>query len=240
MDLAFYTAAAGASAQQKRLNIVANNLANLSTVGFKKENAVFANLIYNELNPPAQEGAQLSATSGARVEKTNTDFTQAEWIPTNMPYDFAVAGEGFFALQDPATGQISYTRDGTFSLSQQADGRFLLTAQNGKHVLDTQGEVIAVDPNAAEVLPVGVYCFRTNEGMLHIGGNEYLPTEKNGAAIPMENSNALLLQGYTENSNVFMAEEFEKIIEAQRAYQYVLKMVQTSDEIESTINNLRG
>nr|WP_294680643.1 flagellar hook-basal body protein [uncultured Anaerotignum sp.] len=240
MDLAFYAAAAGAAAQQKRLNVVANNLSNLSTVGFKKETAVFSNLIYNELNPPAQEGTQLSASSGSRVEKTNTDFTQGELLPSNLPYDYVLTGDGFFALKDPATGQVSYTRDGSFCLSQQADGRFLLTAQNGKHVLDTAGEDIAVDPSASEELPVGVYCFRTRDGMLHMGDNEYLPTEKNGNAVVAENSSAMLLQGYTENSNVNMADEIEKMIEAQRAYQYALKMVQTSDEIENTINNLRG
>lgn len=240
MDLAFYAAAAGASAQQKRLNVVANNLANLSTAGFKKESAVFSNLIYNELNPPAQEGTQLSASSGAGVDKTNTDFSQGELLPSNMPYDYVLVSDGFFALKDPATGQITYTRDGSFRLSQQADGRFLLAAENGKHVLDNVGEVIAVDPNTTEALPVGVYRFRTREGMLHVGDNEYLPTEKNGQAVAAENSSGLVLQGYTENSNVNMADEIEKMIEAQRAYQYALKMVQTADEVETTINNLRG
>ena len=88
-------------------------------------------------------------------------------------------------------------------------------------------------------LPIGVYRFRTNDGMLHAGDNEFSPVEKNGPAIVAENSASLLVQGHTEESNVNMAEEITKMIEAQRAYQFALKMVQTTDEIETTINSLR-
>lgn len=240
MDLAFYAAAAGASAQQKRLNVVANNLANVSTIGFKGEDAIFSNLIYNELNPPAQEGTQLSSTSGARVEKTNTNFSDGDWLPSELPYDYALVGDGFFALKNPLTEEITYTRDGSFRLSQQADGTFLLTAENGKHVLDHLGQDIPVDPDNQEAsLPVGVYRFRTRDGMLHVGDNEFLPTEKNGQAVAAESNQGLVQQGYIENSNVDMADEFTKMIEAQRAYQYALKMVQTADEVETTINSLR-
>ena len=243
MDLAFYAAAAGASAQQKRMNVVSNNLANLSTAGFKREEAVFANLIYNELNPPALQGTQMVATSGSQVAKTNTDYSVGQLLPSGMPYDYVLVSDGFFALQDPATGEITYTRDGTFCLSRQPgeEDLFYLSAANGKHVLDAYGEPITVtDGSSKERLPVGVFRFRTNNGMLHVGDNEYAPTEKNGQAIAAANSDALALQGYIENSNVNLADEMANMIEAQRAYQYALKMIQTSDEIESTINGLRA
>lgn len=240
MDLAFYAAVAGASAQQQRLNVVANNLSNISTLGFKKEEAVFSNLIYNELNPPAREGTKLTATSGSRVDKTNTDFSMGQLLPSGMPYDYVLLGDGYFALKDMETNEITYTRDGSFYLSEQAEGHFFLTAANGKPVLDMYGNTIEVnDDNKEMKLPVGVYRFRTNDGLLHVGDNEYAPTAKNGQAVAAENSEALVLQGYIENSNVDMAEEITKMIEAQRAYQYALKMVQTTDEVESTINSLR-
>lgn len=246
MDLAFYAAVAGASAQQKRLNVVANNLANLSTAGFKREEAVFANLVYNELDPPALEGTQLVASSGSHMTKTNTDYSMGELIPSNMPYDYVLTGDGFFALQDPASGEITYTRDGTFCLSraggeEEGEDIFYLASANGKHVLDENGmPIIVTEDNKESKLPVGVYRFRTNDGMIHVGENEYMPTEKNGTAMVSENSENLVLQGYTENSNVNMAEEMTNMIEAQRAYQYALKMIQTADEVESTINSLRS
>lgn len=240
MDLAFYAAAAGASAQQKRMNVVANNLANLTTTGFKKSDAIFANLVYNELNPPAQEGVQLIASSGVKLDKTNTDHSVGHLVPTGMPYDYVIIEQGYFALQDPESQEITYTRDGTFHLSEQQDGRFLLTAANGKHVLDVNGKTIEVnDENKESKLPVGVYRFRTTDGMLHVGDNEFSPVEKNGPAVVAENSASLLLQGHTEESNVNMAEEMTKMIEAQRAYQFALKMIQTTDEVETTINSLR-
>lgn len=240
MDLAFYAAAAGASAQQQRMTVVANNLANLTTTGFKKSDAIFANLIYNELNPPALEGVQMVASSGARVDKTNTDHTVGNLTPTGIPYDYVIVDEGFFGLMDPATQEVTYTRDGTFRLSEQADGRFLLTAANGKHVLDINGQPIEVnETNKESKLPIAVYRFRTRDGLLHVGDNEFSPVEKNGPAVVAEDSNSLLLQGHTEESNVNMAEEITKMIEAQRAYQFALKMIQTTDEIETTINTLR-
>lgn len=240
MDLAFYAAAAGASAQQQRMNVVANNLANITTTGFKKSDAIFANLIYNELNPPALEGVQMVASSGVKLDKTNTDHSVGNLVPTGMPYDYVILEQGFFALQDPESSEITYTRDGTFHLSEQADGRFLLAATNGKHVLDINGQPIEVnEANKETKLPIGVYRFRTNDGMLHAGDNEFSPVEKNGPALVAENSASLLVQGHTEEANVNMAEEITKMIESQRAYQFALKMVQTTDEIETTINSLR-
>lgn len=240
MDLAFYTAAAGATAQQKRMSVVANNLANLTTTGFKKSDAIFANLIYNELNPPAQEGVQLVASSGVKIDKTNTEHAVGTLVPTGMPYDYVILEQGYFAVQDPESQEITYTRDGIFHLSEQKDGKFLLTSAAGKHVLDVNGKTIEVnDENKELKLPIGVYRFRTTDGMLHVGDNEFAPVEKNGPAIVAENSESLLLQGHTEESNVNMAEEITKMIEAQRAYQFALKMIQTTDEVETTINSLR-
>ena len=93
MDLAFYAAAAGAAAQKKRLSIVSNNLANISTTGFKSEDAIFTDLIYNELDLPAREGTQLTASSGAWVDKTNTNFDPGIFATSESPYDYAIMGD---------------------------------------------------------------------------------------------------------------------------------------------------
>lgn len=240
MDLAFYAASAGAIAQKKRLSIVSNNLANVNTTGFKSEDAIFTDLIYNELDPPAQEGTQLTASSGARVDKTNTNFNHGIFATSEFPYDYAIIGDGFFGLLDPATEEITYTRDGSFRLSLQSDGRFFLTSEDGKPVLSTDNEPIVVtEENKEQILPIAVFRFRNQNGMLHVGENEYRPVGKNNEAVMMENSDGLIRQYCTENSNVDIADEFVKMIESQRAYQYALKMVQTTDEIETTINGLR-
>lgn len=237
MDMSFYAAATGAGAHKDRMNIVANNISNISTVGFKAEDAVFSDLIYNELNPPALDGTQLSASAGARIDKTNTNFSQGDLMKTDGKYDYAILGAGFFALLNPETQEVTFTRDGAFRLSEQIDGRFFLTSHEGKPVLDKNMKPIEVKGDE-QILPVSIFRFKNVDGMLHIGHNEFRAVPKNGAPIFYESGDALK-QGFIENSNVDMAEEFAKMIEAQRAYQYALKMVQTSDEVENTINTLR-
>lgn len=240
MDLAFYAASSGAIAQKKRLDVVSNNLANVNTTGFKSEDAIFSDLIYNELDPPAQEGIQMTASSGARVDKTNTNFDPGIFSTSDNPYDYAIIGDGFFGLLNPATQEVTYTRDGTFRLSLQSDGRFFLTSADGKPVLSTDNEPIVVDnDNKEQFMPIAVFKFRNQNGMTHVGGNEYRPVDKNNEAVMMEDSGKRLRQFCTENSNVDIADEFVKMIESQRAYEYAIRMVQTTDEIESTINSLR-
>lgn len=239
MDLAFYAGAAGASAQQKRMNVIANNFSNMSTTGFKGENVVFTDLFYNELNPPARQGTQLTASAGSKVDKTNTNFAEGIWEPSENPYHYAIRGDGFFGLRDPLSGQISYSCDGAFHLSEQQDGRMFLTNVDGKAVIDRNGNPIVVtDANKDEVLPIGVFRFRNKNGMIHLGKNEFMPVAKSGPAIPIEEDN-VLLQHYLESANVDFSDEMTKLIESQRAYQFALRMVQTSDEVEGTVNSLR-
>lgn len=239
MDLAFYAAATGAATQQGRMNVIANNFANMQTTGFKGENAVFTDLFYNELNPPARQGTQLTASAGAKIDKTNTNFAEGAWEPSESPYHYAIKGDGFFGLRNPQTGEITYTRDGTFRLSQQRDGRFFLTNDEGKAVIDRNNRPIVVtNENKEEEQPVGVFRFRNRNGMLHAGKNEFIPADKNGPAVPAEGE-GLVLQYYLESSNVDFPDEMTKLMESQRAYQLALRMVQTSDEVEGTVNALR-
>ena len=236
MDLSFYTAAVGANAQQGRMNIIANNLANINTEGYKAHSAGFVDLLYNKYYRAATKDPETG--SGARVEKTDILYEQGGIMPTGGAYDFCITGEGFFAVFDPGTGDVFYTRNGHFSLSEYPGPVFYLANDQGYLPLSKTMDVILVRPYEEDQdLNIGVFDFNSKEGMLLKGNNLYEQIEKNG--LPFVNEEAGLRQGYLEMSNVDLAYEMSKVIETQRAYQMELKMIQTSDEIEQTINNLR-
>ena len=138
-------------------------------------------------------------------------------------------------LENPQNGQITYTRNGRFSLSQFGN-EFYLVNDSGNYVLDQNGNRIRVTGGNLSG-EIGVYRFNVLDGMLSVGDNEFLPTEKNGN--PILDANAKVKNYALESSGVDLAEEMSRVIESQRAYSYAMKMVQTSDEIVSTVNALR-
>lgn len=235
MDTSFYTAARGAIEQQKRMDVVANNLANTNNYGYKTKNAVFSDLMYyNMHNTDGGETAR-KAGSGITVEKTDTDFTPNAFVTTNGAYDYAISGKGFFMLRNPQSGEITYTRNGHFSLSQR-EGQMYLVNDNGNLVLDqNQNSIVAGQAGLSG--QIGVYSFNILDGMLSVGENEFAAVEKNGAPFLVQGD--VLEEHALETSGVDVADEMTRIIESQRAYSYALRMVQTSDEIVSTINSLR-
>lgn len=241
MDMSFYTAEVGAAQQQKRLDVVANNIANINTYGFKEEKVSFSSLMNRKVIGIDKE--ELPCGSGAKIAQTKTDFTGGAVQTTNRAQDYAINGDGFFALIDPSTGEVSYTRDGSFTVSQfqkQENGTlkdvYYLSDGEGRFVVSNEGGMIEVTDTKAKQ-PVGVFDFINTDGMTHIGDNRFVPTEKNGQ---VRAGTGTVRQGMLEASNTDLSEEIAKIIEAQRSYSYALKMVQTSDEIESTVNGLRG
>ncbi len=235
MDMSFYTAAVGTSTQQERMNTISNNIANVNTTAFKTKTAVFQDLMYVNMRAQDGEVTNLTAGTGAKISHTNTDFTNASYVPAPGGYNYAISGEGFFMLSDPTTNEISYTRSGIFSLSERVDGMYLAT-DGGKLVLDESGNPIQVQDGQLSGTP-GVYDFANKDGMLSVGDSEFVPLEKNGP--PILNEGAKVMAGYLEMSNVDLATELANTIESSRAYSYVLKMVQVSDEVTSTVNSLR-
>lgn len=248
MNQSFYTAALGAREQQRRLNVQGNNIANVNNHGFKAERADFAALMYRDV--AGIDGARLPMGSGALVVQTSTNHAGGAYADTGRSLDYAIEGEGFFALADPATGETSFTRTGAFVLSEfqvpteetDENGALVLETvyrladADGRFVLSRQGGVIDVeDPDAQ--LPIGVFDYVNYNGMERTGGNRFLPTEKNGQ---LRLGTGTVRQGMLETSNVDLAEELVKVIESQRTYSMALKMVQTSDEVETTINGLRA
>lgn len=242
MNMSFYTAAVGAQQQQNRMNIQANNIANVNTYGFKAERPSFAALIYDNIR--GIDGAQLPRGNGSYIVMAETDFQAGGIVDTGRAQDYAISGSGFFALQDPVSGEISFTRDGSFTLSsfqRQNENGVMETVQRlsdgmGRFVLSNEGIPIEVQ-NAQEKQPVGIFDFVNTNGMQHVGGNRFVPVDKNGQ---IRLGTGTLINGALEASNTDLAYELSKIIESQRSFSYALRMVQTSDEIETTVNNLRG
>ena len=132
MIQAFYSAAVGAQQQMQKMNVQANNIANVNTCGFKAEKPAFQALMYGMVNGIG--GDKLPKGSGTRMVSTATDFSQAPVEETGRKQDYAIAGDGFFALFDPSKNEISFTRDGSFAAAgfqEQDGGRFLATEKSG-------------------------------------------------------------------------------------------------------------
>ena len=236
MDTAFYTAARGASTMQDKMNVVSNNIANVNTTAYKSKDSVFRDLMYYNIRGTENQVTDLKAGTGVKQISTNTDFSPANIVPTNMPMDFAINGEeGFFRLMDPLTGEYTYTRAGNFHMSDR-NGTMYLVSDSDKLVTGRNGRPIIVTDVKNVPLPA-VYVFANTNGMESIGSSEYRPVAKNGA--PQLNRNADVQKGYLEQGNADLAEEMVKTIEASRAYSFALKMVMTSDQVEQTINSLR-
>ena len=235
MYTSFYTAARGAMEEQRKLDVIANNFANVNNYGYKAKKAVFSDLMYYNLNNYTGEDTPLKAGTGVVVEKTDTNFDPSGFVPTQGEYDYAIVEKGFFMLRSPITGEITYSRNGHFSLSKRGT-EFYLVNDAGNFVLDQNRNPILVTDGELGG-EIGVFGFDVLDGMLSVGENEFSPVGKNGAPYLMPG--AKMVDHTLEMSGVDTADEITRTIEAQRAYSLALKMVQTSDEIMATINALR-
>lgn len=246
MNQSFYIGAVGAQMQQYRLNVIGDNIANLNTVGFKANRADFTALLYQDHRGVEED---LPMGVGTLLRMTSTHFSQGPVVDNGRTLDYMIEGDGFFALVDLVTGEVSYTRNGAFTMSElerptgQTDENgqaitekvFCLGDGTGRFVLSDVGGLIEVtDPT--QKLPIGIYDYSNYNGMQQLDDTRYMPVDKNGN---LWRGTGTLHQGYLEGSNADLAEEYTKVIESQRAYGMALKMVQTSDEIENTINGLR-
>lgn len=244
MNLSFYTAAVGAWQQQDRLNVHGNNIANVNNYGFKAKRPVFSDLMYDYIN--GAQGDDLPRGTGAYMVSADTDFSNNGYRDTGRAMDYAINGDGFFALWDPVTGDYSYTRDGSFIMSEyqlqgaggEYESHWYLSDGFGRFVMGQNGRLVEVtEENREDELPVGIFDFINTNGMQSVSENRFVPIEKNGQ---LRLGAGKLLQGMLENSNVDLSNELVKVIESQRSFTYALKMIQASDEIETTVNGLRN
>ena len=263
MNMSFYVGALGADASQKKMGVISNNLANINNTAFKPKNAIFSDLINYNLNDSPEAKTDLQAEAGTAVVRTNTEYSPAAFHTTGQPDDYAIGNaNAFFKLQDPSSGEITYTRNGHFHAGEMPDGKFYLFTESGKHVLDENGKKMLADDTALKAIEaagqtggntanannateevkqkIGVYTINYPSRLVNKGDNELAirPGDQNNKDSVIQNP--ILESGTLESSGTDMAKEMTRLIESQRAFTYALKMVQTSDEVEGTINQLRG
>ena len=251
-----YIGATGMHAQQTNVDVIANNLANVNTAGFKRNRIDFEDLLYRSVasTPAVQTNADTGSTGlGTAIMSTSKIFTDGELKKTEQPLDVAVKGQGFFELNRP-DGSSVFTRNGAFQVN--ADGMIVnadgFTVSGGLQVppdaisvqIQADGHVTATTRGDVRPLQIGqieLASFVNASGLESLGDNLYQATARSGEplrAVPGESGTGTLTQGFLEASNVKLIDEMVNLVIAQRAYEINSKVVQASDEMLSLTNGL--
>jgi flagellar basal-body rod protein FlgG len=260
MIRALWTSAGGMEAQQMNLDVIANNLANVNTSGFKKSSIQFAEMMYDTNESPGASSTDSTTTPtgvqvgyGSKAVATERNFTQGNLQQTGNTYDVAIQGQGFYKVTLP-DGTNAYTRDGSFLVN--ADGQLVtnqgylvtgvgqISPQATNVSIGSDGTISATVNNAVvKISPITISNFPNPEGLNSLGSNLYQETAASGNAVdgqtPGTNGMGTLAQGYIETSNVQVVEEMVNMIQAQRAYEINSKAIQTADQMMGMANNLR-
>ncbi len=246
-----YTAKLGLQAQQQRVNIIGNNLANNQTIGYKQQRADFKDALYTAMINPAdtQSTANLQQGCGVLISSTPRQFDQGVPEVTGYVLDFYLDGDGFFTVSD-GSGGLQYTRSGNFSVSNEADGTYLVTA-SGKYVMDAElnriklpeeiydltvsaDGVLSADSQSLAVL--NIVDFPNKDGLQLVGEGCYIETDAAGGAAA---SGATVRQGVLEASNVDVTTEMTRLIRAQRAFSLASRAVVAWNDMTEKACNLR-
>jgi flagellar basal-body rod protein FlgG len=262
MMRSLYSAASGMTAQQLNVDNIANNLANANTAGYKSRQAQFQDLLYqNMVTPGASAGQQTTVPTGLQVglgTRTSSNeviFTQGNFQETDNPLDLVIQGKGFFQIKLPS-GEIAYTRAGSFHTDQNGN----IVDSSGNQLqpavtipADAQALTIATDGTVSYTLPnqtasqvagqIQLANFQNPAGLNSMGQSLYSPTDASGQPVTGNPGGpegiGTVLQGYTEQSNVSVVNEFINLIVAQRTYEANSKVVKASDEMYQDVNNLK-
>ncbi|HXX40547.1 MAG TPA: flagellar basal-body rod protein FlgG [bacterium] len=259
---ALWTASTGMAGQQTQIDVIANNLANLNTPGFKTARAQFQDLVYQNITTPGAPapGGTVTPTGvsvglGTRVASTPRMFAQGSLQQTQNQYDLAIQGDGFFQVTLP-DGTIGYTRDGSF----QVNGQGQLVTSDGYLVqpgitipptatavtIGADGTVSVTMPgqqNPQQVGQLQLARFANPAGLLARGQNLFVATQASGAplvATPGQQGTGTLAQGYVEQSNVSLVDQMVALIDAERAYEAMSKVVTTGDQMLQMANGMNG
>lgn len=261
MIRALFTAGTGMQAQEFNIDVIANNLANVSTTGYKRTRADFQDLLYQTLRMPGTEvstgnrvptGLQLGL--GVKPASTSKLYLQGDFQLTNNELDIAIEGKGFFQILKP-DGNIAYTRAGAFKLDNTgqvvtSDGFPMeppvIIPEDAINVsINSEGDVSVLQPGTTTpnvVATIELANFINPAGLISVGRNFMLESEASGTPItgtPGTNELGTLQQGFLEMSNVSIVEELTQMIIAQRAYEINSKAIQTADEMLQTANNTK-
>jgi flagellar basal-body rod protein FlgG len=260
MIKSLWTAKTGLEAQQMQMDVVANNLANVSTNGFKRSRAVFEDLLYQNLRQPGAWASNqnnlpsgLQVGTGVRQVATERLHSQGNLQQTANSRDLAIDGKGFFQVLMP-DGNVAFTRDGSFQIDQNGQlvtaGGYplepaILIPENALSITISHDGIVSITQpgnNLAE--PVGqltLSTFVNDAGLQSMGQNLYQETNASGPRnenVPGMNGAGQLYQGFVETSNVNVVEEMVSMIQTQRAYEINSKAVQTSDEMLARLSQL--
>jgi flagellar basal-body rod protein FlgG len=258
MDASLWVAKTGLDAQQTRMNVISNNLANVSTTGFKRDRAVFEDLLYQNVKQPGGQTTNntLSPTglmlgTGVKINATEKLHLQGNLTNTQSPLDLAIMGNGFFQIQMP-DGTTSYTRDGNFKISNTGQ---VVTASgfplipnitipgNTAAVTFGQDGTVSVELDAGagsqNIGQIQTARFVNPSGLKPIGQNLFEASQASGVAqivTPSLNGAGALKQGSLEASNVNVVEEMVNMIETQRAYEINSKAISAVDGMLKFLN----
>jgi len=244
MSQALWIAKTGLDAQQKRMAVISNNLSNVNTTGYKKSRAVFEDLLYQNVRQVGAQSSQetrlptgLNLGTGVKTVATEKLFTQGNHVETGNPLNMEIQGRGFFQVLLP-DGSVSYSRDGSFHRNEQGQ----MVTSNGYQVqpsitipedsltlsIGNDGVVSVVQPGSSSPTQIGniqLADFVNPAGLQPVGKNLFLESASSGApriSTPGLNGLGTVSQGALESSNVNVVEELVNMIEAQRAYEYLL------------------
>ena len=254
------TAASGMRAQQLQVDTIANNIANVNTTAFKKNDLAFRDMLYQTLREPGAPTAAETMTptglqvgSGAEIASSIKVFRQGEIQPTGAPLDLAIAGQGFFRVR-LGNGEFHYTRDGSF----RVDGNNQVVTSEGypldpplqipsdaiEIVVDEEGGVSilrAANARPESIGAVSLWRFPNATGLKAQGGNLYTETASSGTvrqAAPGDQGTGLIRQGHIERSNVQVVDELVALILAQRNYEVNSRAIRVSDEMLQEVNQM--
>ncbi len=259
MNRALWSSKTGLDAQQTRMGVIANNLANANTTGFKRDRAVFEDLIYQNVRQVGANSSQdtqlpsgLNVGTGVRVVATEKLFTQGGLTKTDNSLDIAIQGRGFFEILLP-DGTSGYTRDGSFQLNSQGQvvtssgfplqPGFTVPPNAQSITIAADGTISVLTPGNSTPQQIGsiqLVDFINPSGLQAQGGNIYTETASSGspqAGTAGQNGLGTLMQGSLETSNVNVVEELVGMIETQRAYELNSKAIASIDDMLAYANN---
>ena len=260
MMRSLWTAASGMVAMQRNIDVISNNLSNVSTTGFKKSRAEFEDLMYQNLKISGAQNVAgdrlptgMQVGMGVRAVDVHKIFTEGDLTNTGNQLDVAIEGDGFFKVED-ANGDDAYTRVGSFKLNADGDmvtsggyklqPNFNVPAETQSVVITEDGHISALDKNgeALQETDIPLYTFVNPAGLNARGRNLYSATDGSGDPVegtPGQDNFGTLAQGFLESSNVDLVEEMVNMIVAQRAYETNSKAITTSDTMLQTANQMK-
>lgn len=258
---ALSTAATGMEAEQTKIDVISNNLANVNTGAFKKSRAEFQDLLYQTVRAPGAASSQgyedptgMQIGLGTRTMATARDFSTGDIKQTNSPLDVAIEGDGFIQVSQP-NGEVAYTRSGNLKMSAQgqlvtSDGmpiepNITIPSDAQSFTIGSDGTVSATIPGQTTAQNLGqiqLATFVNPAGLQAMGHNLYLPSPASGQANvgkPGDQGRGTLMQGALEMSNVKVVEEMVDLIAGQRAYDVNSRVIQAADDMLKTTAELR-